>query len=373
MNHRRDFMKWGIGATAALMMGQGTGSNVSFGLEEKTETPVRPQLPEPSWKNLPRWYGFNLLEMFMKPNVGAFQRSDFEWIAQWGFNFVRLPMDYRAWTDPESPYSYDEKMLQHIDRAIEWGREYQIHVCLNLHRAPGYTVAQPAEKLDLWESDEAQRQFDAQWAMFAKRYREFPSRQVSFDLVNEPANISAEKYAVVVKRVAQAIRAEDPNRLIIADGLQWGRDPVPELIPYQVAQSTRGYDPIQISHYLASWMWNKGQWDEPTWPLIVDGKTHDRQWLTTDRILPWKKLQEQGVGVHVGEWGAYNKTPYDVVMRWMRDQLELWRDAGWGWALWNLRGSIGIIDSQRDGAKYELFAGHQLDRQMLELLREMRA
>lgn len=371
MNSRRDFMKWGVGATATLAIGSGIGGQISYGADK--DSVKNAELPEPSWKKLPRWYGFNLLEMFMKPNVGPFQRSDFEWMAEWGFNFARLPMDYRAWTDPNDPYSYDEKMLRHIDQAIEWGREYQVHICLCLHRAPGYTVAKPSEKLLLWESDEAQRQFDAQWAMFTRRYREFPSRQLSFDLVNEPADVSAEKYAAVVKRVTQAIRHEDPKRLIIADGRQWGRDPVPELIPYQVAQSTRGYDPFHLTHYRASWAWNKGNWEEPTWPMKVDGKVQDRQWLKQNRIMPWKKLQEKGVGVHVGEWGVYNKTPYDVTIGWMRDQLELWRDAGWGWSLWNLRGSFGIIDSQRKGAKYEPFHGHQLDRPMLALLQEMRS
>ena len=235
MNHRRDFMKWGIGTTAALAMGSGLHCQTTYGDDQPRNK--NGELPEASWNKLPRWYGFNLLEMFMKPNVGAFRKSDFEWMAKWGFNFARLPMDYRAWTDPNDPYAYDEKMLKHIDQAIQWGREYRVHICLCLHRAPGYTVAKPSEKLLLWESDEAQRQFDSQWAMFARRYREFSSRQLSFDLVNEPANVSAEKYAAVVKRVSKAIRAEDPNRLIIADGRQWGGDPVPELIPYQVAQS----------------------------------------------------------------------------------------------------------------------------------------
>jgi len=77
-----------------------------------------------------------------------------------------------------------------------------------------------------------------------------------------------------------------------------------------------------------------------------------------------------GIGVHVGEWGAYNKTPHDDVLRWMTDQLSLWRDAGWGWALWNLSGDFGIFDSHRADVDYEKFHGRLLDRKMLELFRE---
>ena len=53
----------------------------------------------------------------------------------------------------------------------------------------------------------------------------------------------------------------------------------------------------------------------------------------------------------------------------MRDGLELWKGAGWGRALWNFRGSFGILDSGRKDVAYEDFKGYTLDRKMLELLR----
>ena len=52
----------------------------------------------------------------------------------------------------------------------------------------------------------------------------------------------------------------------------------------------------------------------------------------------------------------------------MTDLLALWYDAGCGWAMWNLRGFFGIVDSGRDDVVYEDFRGHKLDRKMLELL-----
>ena len=52
----------------------------------------------------------------------------------------------------------------------------------------------------------------------------------------------------------------------------------------------------------------------------------------------------------------------------MRDLLALWKDAGWGWSMWNLRGAFGIVDSERADVRYESFNGHKLDREMLELL-----
>jgi len=46
------------------------------------------------------------------------------------------------------------------------------------------------------------------------------------------------------------------------------------------------------------------------------------------------------------------------------------KEAGWGWALWNLRGSFGIVDSGRADVQYEDFKGRKLDRKFLDLLRE---
>jgi endoglucanase len=320
-------------------------------------------------KNPPCWRGFNLLEMFMLHDRRPFEESDFQLISEWGFDFVRLPMDYRCWTSSEDPYKLDEKYLAYIDRAVEYGKKYGVHVCVGLHRAPGYTVAQPAEKLVLWKDEEAQKQFDFQWAMFAKRYRGIPSRQVSFNLVNEPAKVPAEAYARVVRRVVGAIRREDADRLVVADGLEWGRQPVSELADLGIIQSTRGYDPMAISHYKAPWIWGGGeQWPTPTWPLKENGKVIDRASLYEQEIKPWKTLEAKGVGVHVGEWGAFNKTPHKVVLDWARDRLSLWKDAGWGWAMWNFRGSIGVLDSGRQDVAYEDFRGHKVDRKMLDLL-----
>ena len=47
----------------------------------------------------------------------------------------------------------------------------------------------------------------------------------------------------------------------------------------------------------------------------------DRAWLWKTCIEPWKEAEAQGIGVMVGEWGAFNKTPHDVVLRWAEDCL----------------------------------------------------
>lgn len=363
--------------------------------------------PEPDIDHtrLPRWRGFNLLEKFIQRSMNApFREADFEMMAEWGFDFVRLPMSYWCWSSPDNWRLLDEKHLAEIDQAVEYGRRYGIHVSLNFHRAPGFSVDRSAEEpFNLWLDEEAQEAFAYHWRHFAERYKGIPNRQVSFNLVNEPATLTTARTSLVTEqqyykaavRAVNAIRDVDPGRLIIADGLFWARDPVPALTGLNLAQSARGYEPPQISHYKATWVDGSGDWPEPTWPLQQD-RTAELRWpsevlqqaylnkmerwgiepfsiwdkdrLRLQLVEPWKKLEAEGVGIHVGEFGAHNKTPHKVALAWMEDMLSLWKDAGWGWALWNFRGSFGILDSGREDVTYEDYKGHRLDRAMLELL-----
>jgi len=320
---------------------------------------------------LPRWRGFNLTQKCVARPEGnpPFPDADFALFQEWGFDFARLPMSYLCWSSHEDMRSVREPELKHLDAAVASGRKHRVHVCMNLHRAPGYCVNPPREPVDLWTDEKALEACAFHWALLARRFQGVPAEALSFDLLNEPAHVSEENYTRVVRHLVQAIRAEDPDRLIIADGLRWGRDPVFSLVALGIAQSTRGYDPMEVSHYLANWVNGADKWPVPTWPLKKpDGKVFDAAYLKKDRIVPWQKLESKGVGIHVGEWGAHNRTPHAVTLAWMRDQLALWREAGWGWALWNLHGSFGVLDSGRSDVPYEEFRGHKLDREMLKVL-----
>ena len=328
-------------------------------------------LPEPTASKLPRWHGVNLLEKFNHGQNAPFVESDFEWLAEWGFDFVRLPMSYRCWADVQDWLKLKEEVLKQVDQAVEFGRKYKIHVNINFHRAPGYCVNPPAEPLDLWTDEKALEACAFHWNHFAKRYQGRPNSEVTFDLLNEPKDLKEPEYHKVVKRLVEAIHEADPKRLVIADGLRWGTKPVPSIIELGVAQSTRGYTPMRISHHKASWVNGSDKWATPAWPLKNgENDLYDKERLRKECIVPWKELENKGSGVHVGEWGTHNRTPHEATLSWMKDCMDLWKEAGWGWSLWNMRGSFGFLDSGREDVSYENFRGHKLDRAMLELLQK---
>lgn len=327
---------------------------------------------------LPRWRGFNLLELFSRRGPddrrsGDFREDDFRWIADWGFDFVRFPMDYRLWAPGDDVYAVREDVLQKIDRVVRLGEQYGLHVSLNFHAAPGYCINGVPEPFDLWKDAEALDAFCYHWALFAGRYKGISSNRLSFNLVNEP-RIPAEVgtkaiYERVVRAAAEAIRARDAERLIIADGVKVGTEPLPELADLGIAQGCRAYAPAGVSHYRASWVPGSDTWPEPSWPQpeTHPGGGWDRSRLEA-HYAPWADLARRGVGVHCGEGGAHQYTPHAVVLSWLDDVLDILTGHGIGYALWNLRGTFGILDSERTDVEYEDWHGHKLDRELLTLL-----
>ena len=370
--NRRDFIKSSGVVAGALSLGMGLTMKAQTDAAKKMNTAV---------VKLPRYRGFNLTE-----KTGGwgprrkFNEEDFEMMAEWGFDFARIPMSYMNWTKPDNWMKIDEEIIKDIDEVVELGKQYGIHINLNYHRIPGYCInGREMEPYDLFDDtpENMQKALDAavfHWAFFAERYKGIPSERLSFDLINEPPKMTDEtRYVEIVKALFNGIKEKDPGRIIIADGKDIGRNPVIGLIELGIPQSTRGYDPMALSHYTATWV-PEDQFEthnKPTWPLTGDdGKVWDKEALRVKLIESWKPLTEKGISVHVGEWGCFNKTPHDVMLAWMEDILSLWKDADWGFAMWNLRGDFGILNSNREDVAYEDYKGHKLDRKMLELMRQ---
>ena len=89
-----------------------------------------------------------------------------------------------------------------------------------------------------------------------------------------------------------------------------------------------------------------------------------------DETLPWEKLAADGTFVMTGEFGVWKMTPHPVALEYLEDYLRHYKERGWGWSLWELRGAFGVMDSDRKDVEYEDWHGHKLDRRMLDLLRK---
>ena len=409
--HRRELLK---SLTAAAAIAAIPSSLVHFMAMAQTAPSPKSPTSEPA-KN-PSWYGFNLLEYFstdpdwMKyfpyKDDGLFPEDDFRWIRDWGFNWVRLPMDCRFWTGPDL-FTIDEKKVEPIDRAVRLGEKYGVHVNICLHRAPGECILDTLnesltgihitkEKTSVYDDAKTLDAFVHQWSYFAKRYKGTPSDRVSFNLVNEPLVVPTPQeqkeldrmkpenfltseigrrhvgaYSRVAKAAVDGIREQDPQRLIITDGYPVAASPIPDLFETGILQSCHTYNPAQLTHYQCEWArgFVSSSTPMPTWPLRdSSGQIICDQQTLARTFQPWGDLAQKNIRIHFGEMGCYKHTPPEVVLAWFDDTLDVLRALNSGWALWNFRGPFGVLDTERQGTKFSKWHGHQLDKPLLKLL-----
>jgi endoglucanase len=378
---RREFIKKATLLTGAVGLAGSSALSFSY-------------IPVIKGNPLPRWKGFNLLDFFSPDpgnNRNGTTEEDLRWMEEWGFDFVRIPMAYPSYLHfdrsrditPEEVYQINEEAVERVDRLVYMAHQHNLHVSLNLHRAPGYCInAGFHEPYNLWNDKAAREAFYWHWQMWAERYKNISREKISFDLLNEPALIEdmndqhssktivpGELYAKVVEEAANTIWEANPDHLVIADGNQVGTKVIPEITHLPVAQSCRGYYPGIISHYKAPWAMRD---IDNLPPLKYPGQVGD-QYLSREMLEtfyePWIKLAQSGTGVHCGECGCYNKTPHDIFLAWFGDVVDILSSNDIGFALWNFRGSFGILDSGREDVDYEEWHGHKLDRKLLDLIR----
>lgn len=379
--HRRELIK----KTGALALGV-----AGWPLLSAAESVV----PKPTNK-LPRWKGFNILDFFNPDPANKRQRTPgehFRWIADWGFDFIRVPMAYPYYVDfdrtrpitREEVYRISEERVSEVVDLVECANRCGLHVSLNLHRAPGFCVnAGFTEPYNLWKDPEALEAFAFHWAYWADVFRGRSRDQISFDLLNEPclredmndqfshrSAVPRDSYRSLIVKGSDAIRQVNSQHMVIADGNNIGNEVIDNIPDLDVGQSCRGYAPGLVSHYGAPWVFrNPDDLPEVSWPLWDNGKLQDKAWLR-EHFAPWIALVEQGGGVHCGECGAWRDTPHHVALAWMDDMFSTLTDHGIGFALWEFDGGFGILNSKRADVQYEDWHGHQLDRKMLALLRK---
>lgn len=337
----------------------------------------------------PRYRGFNLLGMFCSKTStrnlgrapGYYDEKDFKTIANWGFDYVRLPISYRIWSTASDSYTVAEEKLRPLDDAIEYAMKYNLSLTIGFHRIPGYCVNEDEpekEPYSLWHDEEAKKAAEFQWKVIAERYKDVPASVLSFNIINEPPwYISSTVIAAVTNRLCNAIRVASPERPIMIDGTSAGqRPPLTSMLIYEknCGYACRGYLPSNVTHYGAEWSDGSKRY-LPKWP---DGGVYG---AIGDVTIPYGVEEMDNlyniwaahaeifdVGVVCGEMGCYNKTPHDVTLSWFEDELKTLKKHNIGYALWNFKGAFGIVDSGRNDVDYVSIDGYNTDKKLLELL-----
>lgn len=162
-------------------------------------------------------------------------REDIDFIASTGANTIRLPFNYKLFTDEDyMGLTANQDGFARVDNVVEWCRANGLYLILDMHDCPG---GQTGDNIDdgygypwLFESEASQQLFCSIWRKIADRYKNEPVI-LGYELMNEPIAHYFEnkdelnaKLEPLYKRAVKAIREVDKNHVILLGGARWNSD-----------------------------------------------------------------------------------------------------------------------------------------------------
>ena len=163
--------------------------------------------------------------------------DDINYLASTGVNTIRLPLNYKLFTDEDyMGRNSSQDGFRIIDKIVRWCKARNIYIVLDMHSAPG---GQTGSNVDnsygypyLFTDSRYEQQLTAIWSAIADRYKDEPCI-LGYELLNEPIeyrdvvidgipvndwNKYYKDLEPMYKRLTAAIRKVDARHIIIWGG-----------------------------------------------------------------------------------------------------------------------------------------------------------
>ncbi|MCK6449714.1 MAG: glycoside hydrolase family 5 protein [Alphaproteobacteria bacterium] len=168
-----------------------------------------------------------------------------------GFDHVRLPVDpeFLGWAPPDQGLP---PRLDRLDAALKMLLDAGLAVILSFHARDN-----TRDQIELRRP--FQEAYLAFWLGLARRYAGLPADRLIFAVMNEPQYYvrGAQRWHQLQQSVVQAIRAEDPRRMLALAGI--GGSSIDYIERTGVIRDPNSffvfhyYEPYLVSHFGASW------------------------------------------------------------------------------------------------------------------------
>ncbi len=159
-----------------------------------------------------------LIETYRKNWI---QESDFGVIRSFGFNAIRLPLNYRQFEDDSRPYQLRKDAFIWTDRILKWATQNGIYVILDMHGVQGgqsvYDHTGRSGQNKLWTDVDNQKRLAWLWGEIAQKYRG-NGTVAAYDVFNEPYGGTHELQKKIFSMSYDSIRKNDPSTMILAMG-----------------------------------------------------------------------------------------------------------------------------------------------------------
>ena len=391
---RRDLLAAATGAAAAAAAAAGAGAGAAAAALPAPAPPTGAAGRRGGLNPLPRWRGFNLQWMLGYTRdrlpLGFYREQwkpeQLDWMTGWGFDHVRLGTSYWDLLDQDAKVPGDEghavpaERVMDLDPArvhclrecVDLLLKHGLHVDLTMHRLPGSAVWRNFwEPFSLFEGERGEAAIRFWWSALAGAFADVPADRLSFNLLNElPAQDKADHATMRTVMLAgtEAVRAVSPERVVLVDGSSLGKQVMDHMLCDPVCHSLHAYMPMELSHVNSH---AGGHVKKPiSWPVLDPrGREFFGPARLEAQLAEWVTPATLSRGVHCGEAGVEAEVPAEHFLPYMADLLSRLTDAGIGYALWQFVGGMGLLDTGRPGMRTERWHGHDLDVELLELLK----
>lgn len=296
--------------------------------------------------------------------------NDIKEIAEFGFDHVRVPVDYMVLEDEDG--NFKERGFAHLEDCRKWCEKYGLKMLIDLHEAYGYTF-DPMKKTDkrkFFFDSALQDRFFKLWTEIATRFKDYTD-YVAFEPLNEvvPEDV-VDAWNELLGRYIALIRSIAPKAYIVVGGVCYNSvKSVPQLnVPLDdyIVYNFHCYEPLMFTHQGAHWIDVMPRDFRIGYPKTLEEYREASKILDTemagaifekgiseigpkffeDLFAPAiKKATEDGVPMYCGEYGVIDLADKEDALRWIKDIHITFKKFGIGSALWNYKGlDYGVQD-----------------------------
>lgn len=321
--------------TAALLFCNCFDADSEKGPEDSTDTVY--VFPSASEMNRRLGRGVNLgnaLEARANEYWGVTLKADyFKWIADSGFQTVRLPVRWSDHASKRAPYAIDSVFMDTVLWAVNQALDRKLNVVIDMHHYE-----------DLYKDPEAEKpRFLAMWKQIASKFSAFPP-EVILEILNEPKDgLDAATWNRYLSMAIDTIRSVEPKRTLVIGTAPWGGlsglDPLRLPDDSNLIVTVHYYDPHNFTHQGAAFEMGADVYLGTQWRATLAQRSQVDQDIA--KIKAWAADRDRPI--FMGEFGSYHLA--DTLSRacYAEYLSTKFSEAGFSWAVWNFSSDFGLM------------------------------
>lgn len=279
---------------------------------------------------------------------------DFKKIALWGFDHVRIPIDYNVLENDNGCFKNDG--FSRIDWALEMCRIYKLNTVLDIHKTAGYSFDNYGEsESGFFDNENLQERFYRLWEEIAKHYGQY-SENVVFELLNEVTDKSyIDAWNRISNECIKRIRKIAPDTIILVGSYDNNSAPaVAELSqPFddKVVYNFHCYEPLKFTHQGAYWT----DAIKPDERLSFVESSINEDFFEELFAPAIEMANKHNTSLYCGEYGVIDIVSPEDTVKWFETINRVFEKHGISRCVWNYKEmDFGFSDSRLDGIRNKL-------------------